>query len=210
MRDLPCEVVGVAQPGGQALADERRGQVGGVTEQEDPPGPEAGGQSRPEDIGGAAGNLQAVQVRLPGPWLQKAAERGRGEQGGLVLAVMQLELPAVPVAGDLHEGRRPGRVAHLLYAVPGLQAAGHPDVDYQPALGEAEVLHSEADQVPDRAPGTVAAEHEAAREHAFLSAGPGARRHGDGPGARRAHLVGEPYDIGRPVQGDKRVRGCAA
>ena len=46
--ELPGQVVGVAQPGGQALADERRGEVGGVAEQEDPPGPEAGRQPGPE------------------------------------------------------------------------------------------------------------------------------------------------------------------
>ena len=36
--ELPGQVVGVAQPARQALADERRGEVGGVAEQEDPPG----------------------------------------------------------------------------------------------------------------------------------------------------------------------------
>ena len=42
IRDLPGQVVGVPQPRRQALADERRGQVGGVAEEEHPPGPEAG------------------------------------------------------------------------------------------------------------------------------------------------------------------------
>ena len=120
--DLPGQVVGVAQPGGQALADERRGEVGGVAEQEDPPGAEAVGQPGPEGVAGAADDLQAGQVTAPGPGPQQGAEGGRGDQVGFVLAVAQLELPAVPVAGDVHEGGGPGRVADLLHAVPGVQA----------------------------------------------------------------------------------------
>ena len=40
--ELPGQVVGVAQPGRQALADERRGEVGGVAEQEDRARPGSG------------------------------------------------------------------------------------------------------------------------------------------------------------------------
>ena len=120
--ELPGQVVGVAQPGRQALADERRGEVGGVTEQEDPPAAEAGCHLGAEGVGRAADDLQAVQVAAPGPRAQQGAEGGRGDQVGFVLAVAQPELPAVPVAGDLHEGGGAGRVADLLHAVPGVQA----------------------------------------------------------------------------------------
>jgi hypothetical protein len=60
MCDLPGEVVGVAQPGRQALADERRGEVGGVAEQERPPGLEAGRERGAEGVAGAADDLQAL------------------------------------------------------------------------------------------------------------------------------------------------------
>jgi hypothetical protein len=60
VRDLPGEVVGVAQPGRQALADERRGEVGGVAEQERPPGLEAAREPGAEGVAGAADDLQAL------------------------------------------------------------------------------------------------------------------------------------------------------
>ena len=174
--ELPGEVVGVAQPGGQALADERRGEVGGVAEQEDAPGLEAGRQPGAEGVAGAADDLQAGQVAASGPGPQQRAEGLRGDQVGFVLAVAQLELPAVPVAGDLHEGGGPGGVADLLHAVPGVQAALGPDVDDEPALGEAQVLHGDPGQLPDRAVGAVAAQHDRAGERLRL-----ARRRGRAP-----------------------------
>ena len=67
VRELPGQVVRVAQPGRQALADERRGEVGGITEQEDAPGLEAGREPGPEGVAGAADDLQAAQVGAPGP-----------------------------------------------------------------------------------------------------------------------------------------------
>src|SRR5208283_2549252 len=67
VRELPGQVVRVAQPGGQALADERRGEVRGVTEQEHAPGLEAGRQPGPEGVGRGADDLQAAQVGAPGP-----------------------------------------------------------------------------------------------------------------------------------------------
>ena len=124
--ELPGQVVGVAQPARQALADERRGEVGGVTQQEDPPAAEAGCHLGAEGVGRAADDLQAVQVAAPGPGPQQLAEGGRGDQVGFVLAVAQPELPAVPVAGDLHEGGGAGGVADLLDAVPGVQAGRWP------------------------------------------------------------------------------------
>ena len=83
VRKLPGQVVGVAQPARQALADERRGEVGGVTEQEDPPATEAGCHLGAEGVGRAAKDLQAVQVAAPGPGLQQLPEGGRGDQAGL-------------------------------------------------------------------------------------------------------------------------------
>ena len=65
VREFPGQVVGVAQPGGQALADERRGEVGGVAEQEDAAGLEPGRQPGPEGVAGGADDLQAGQVARP-------------------------------------------------------------------------------------------------------------------------------------------------
>ena len=133
------------------------------------PDRKAGGQPGAEGVGGAAGDLHPGQVIAVRPWPQQGAERVLGDQVVLVLAFAQLELPPVPVPGDLHERGRPGGVADLLDAVPGLQPAGDPDVDDEPALGEAEVLHRQARQVPDRAPGAVAAQDQAAGERALLA-----------------------------------------
>src|SRR5271165_574868 len=59
-----------------------------------------------------------------------------------------------------HEGGGPGRVADLLHPVPGVQAVPGLDVDDQPAFGEAQVLHGDPGQLPDRAVGAVAAQHD--------------------------------------------------
>ena len=87
VRELPGQVVGVAQPGGQALADERRGQVRGVAQQEYPVGPEPGREPGPEGVTGAADDFHAVQVVAAGPGPQQPAQGGRGDQAGFVLAV---------------------------------------------------------------------------------------------------------------------------
>src|ERR1019366_9250760 len=100
VRELPGQVVGVPQPGGQALADERRGEVGGIPQQENPPGLEAGRQPGPEGVAGGADDLQAGQVVASGPGPQQLAEGLGGDQAGFVFAVEQPELPPVPVAGD--------------------------------------------------------------------------------------------------------------
>src|SRR6266545_247742 len=112
--DLPGEVVGVAQPGGQALADERWRQVGRVAEQEGSPDLEAGSESGPEGVDRAAGDLQPGEVGPAGPGLEQPAEGG--DEVRLVLTVAQLELPPVPVGGDVHEGGGAGRIADLLDA----------------------------------------------------------------------------------------------
>jgi hypothetical protein len=148
VRDLPGEVVGVAQPGGQALADERRGEVGGIAEQEDAPGLEAGRHPGTEGVGRAADDLHAAQVAAPGPGSEQFAERLRGDQAGFVLAVPQLKLPAVPVAGDLHEGGGPGGVADLLHAIPRVKAGIGPYVDDQPSFGKPQVFHGDPGQLP--------------------------------------------------------------
>ena len=54
-------------------------------------------------------------------WPQQPGQHPRLDEVGLVLAVPQLELPAVPVARDVHERRGAGGVADLLDAVPGRQ-----------------------------------------------------------------------------------------
>jgi hypothetical protein len=201
--ELPGQVVGVAQPGGQALADERRGEVGCVAEQEDPPGAEAGCHLGPEGVGRAADDLQAVQVAAPGPGPQQGAEGGRGDQAGFVFAVAQPELPAVPVAGDLHEGGGAGGVADLLDAVPGVQAVLGLDVDHEPAFGEAEVVHGDPGQPADRAVGAVASQHDRPGERLRFPGDAGVhpdRGHADG-----ALGAFQPGHLGSAAEVDQRV-----
>src|SRR6185312_469801 len=201
--ELPGQVVGVAQPGGQALADERRGEVGGVAEQEDPPGAEAGRQPGPERVADAADDLQAIQVAAPGPRAQQGAEGGRGDQVGFVLAVAQLELPAVPVAGDVHEGGGPGRVTDLLHPIPGIQAGLGLDVDHEPALGEAQVLHADPGQLADRAVGAVAAQHDPAGERLRLAGDAGV--YPDRVRGERVQSPVQPGHFGAAAEADQRV-----
>ena len=65
--DLPGEVVGVAEPGRQSLADEGWGEMGGVAEEEHPPDLDLGRQPRPEGVHGAANNVEPLEVAAPGP-----------------------------------------------------------------------------------------------------------------------------------------------
>ena len=203
--EFPGQVVGVAQPGRQALADERRGEVGGVAEQEDAPGLEPGRQPGAEGVTSGADDLQAGQVAAPGPRAQQGAEGGWGDQAGFVLAVQQPEFPAVPVAGDVHEGGGPGGVADLLHAVPGVQAVLGLDVDHQPVLGEAQVLHGDPGQVPDGAVGAVAAQHDPAGERLRLAADAGVdpdRGRGERAGGI---VVVQPGHLGAAAEVDQRV-----
>ena len=203
--DLPGQVAGVAQPGAQALADERRGEVGGVAEEEGPPGLEPGGQPGAEGVAGAADDLQPGQVVLPGPGPQQPAEGLRGDQAGLVLAVVQLELPAVAVAGDVHEGGGPGGVADLFHAVPGVEPATDPDVNDQPPLGEPEVFHGDPGQVPDRAPRAVAAQYQASGERAHRLTRRQPRGHLDRGGGQRPGRIVIGKDLGPAAEADQRM-----
>src|SRR4029453_4685294 len=118
----------------------------------------------PERVHRAADDLQPGEVGLAGPGLEQRAEGGN--EVGLVLTVAELELPPVPVAGDVHEGGGTGRAAYLPDPLPRAQRGRGPDVDDQPAFGEPQVLHVDADQPPDGAVGAVAAEYQAAGEGA--------------------------------------------
>ena len=205
--ELPGEVVGVAQPGGQALADERRSEMGGVAEQEGAPVLEAGRQPGAEGVAGAPGDLQAGQVVAAGPGPEQRAEGGGGTQRGFVLAVEQPELPAVAVAGDLHERGGPRGVADLLHAVPGIKAGLGPDVDDKPSFGEPKVVHGNPGQLPDRAVRAVAAQHHLPGEGPRLLGDEGAdlRR---GPGERAGGVV-KPADLDAAPQVDQRMPGDA-
>ena len=168
------------------------------------PAAEAGCQLGAEGVGRAADDLQAVQVAAPGPGRSSGAEGGRGDQVGFVLAVAQPELPAVPVAGDLHEGGGAGGVADLLHAVPGVQAGLGLDVDHEPALGEAEVLHGDPGQLADRAVGAVAAQHDPAGERLRLPGDAGV--HPDrGRGRAGPWVAVQPGHLGAAAEVDQRV-----
>jgi len=206
LRDLPGEVAGIPQPGGQALADERRGEVRGIAEQEDAAGLEAGRQPGAEGVAGGADDLQAGQVAAPGPRPQQPAEGVRGGQGGFVLAVAQLEFPAVAVAGDLHEGGGPGGVADLLRAIPGIEGGRGAYVDDQPSFGKPEVIHGDAGQLPYGAAGAVAAQHHGSGERHRLAGGEAGVHPNWGRGERAEGAV-HPEHLGSAPEVDKRVPG---
>jgi hypothetical protein len=201
--DLPGEVVGVAQPGRQALADERRGEVGGIAEEKDAPGLEAGGDPGAEGVAGTADDFQAGQVAATGPGPQQPGEGVRRDQACFVLAVAQLELPAVLVPGYLHEGGGPGGVTDLLHAVPGIQAGAGADVDDQPSFGEAEIVHGDADQFPYGAAGAVAAQHCRPGER---PRNPGdTSMHPDRCTGKRAEGAVQPEHLAPAAEADQRV-----
>jgi hypothetical protein len=68
--DFPGEVVGVAHPDPEALADEGWGEVGGVAEQERPPDLEPCRQPGPERVRGGADDVESVEVVASGPGLE--------------------------------------------------------------------------------------------------------------------------------------------
>ena len=180
-------------------------EVGGVAEEEYPPGLEARCQPGPEGVGGGTGDLQAVQVPAPGPGFQEPAQGVGGGHASFVLAVVQLELPPVAVAGDLHEGGRLRGVADLLHAVPGVQGRIGADVDDEPALGEPEVVHGDSGQLADRAVGAVAAQHVAAGECLLGRLTVEARAHLDRGAGDRAGRIVQPADFGPAAEVDQGV-----
>ena len=173
------------------------------------PAAEAGCHLGAEGVGRGADDLQAVQVAAPGPGPQQLAEGGRGDQAGFVLAVAQPELPAVPVAGDLHEGGGAGGVADLLHAVPGVQAGPGLDVDHEPAFGEAQVVHGDPGQLADGAVGAVAAQHDRPGERLRVPGDAGVHPdwpHGPrGVAGDRAGGAVQPGYLGAAAEVDQRV-----
>ena len=192
--ELPGQVAGVPDPGAEPLPDERRGEVRGISQQEDVVAvAEAAGQGSPVGVCRDAHDLQPLEVVPAGPGTQQPTQLRR-----VTRAHPQLELPAVAVADHPHEGRCPRGVADLLDTAPGVERQVAAHVDDQPALGEAEVLHRDADQVPDRRAGPVAPEHRRGRERPR-------RAVQDRVHDRRACGPLQPYDVGAPVHHDQRV-----
>ena len=148
--EFPRQVVGVAQPGAQALPDERGGQVRGVAEQEHPAGAPPVGELGAEGVLGDPheAQLRRVEVVRPGPQQRQQRVQVRVVAHGL--AVAQAELPAVAGRPDPHVGGGPGRVADLVDAVPGVEVRRGVDVDDEPALLEPQARASERRSRPGR------------------------------------------------------------
>ena len=112
--DLPAEVHGVADTGAEPLSDERRRQVGSVTEEEDVAVSPAVGQLRPEVVLRDACQLQLVARDALDPRSDQWLEGFDGLEVSGGLALEETELPAVPGAhrsacrSRRGPGRRPG------------------------------------------------------------------------------------------------------
>jgi hypothetical protein len=154
--ELPAELVDVAQPQPEALADERRGEVGGVAAQQHPARAPPVGDLRGVAVLGGADHL--------GTGHTEGDQQRREVDVGRALAVGQPELDPVPVTGDRHGGGRAAGVADLLDAGPAPQRPVGHQVDDQPALGRPEVAHLGADQPAHGAVRPVAAQHRVGRQ----------------------------------------------
>ena len=156
---FPGEVGRVAQSGAHALSDERRGEVRGVAEQEDPPVAPAVGDLGAEGVLGHPHDVQLVERYRLGPRGDERVQTGDVAVvvGGLGGA--EAELPPVAGVADAHVGPGAAGVADLVHAFPLGQVAGGVHVDDQPALVELQVGHVRVDRGAGDAVGAVAAEH---------------------------------------------------
>ncbi len=115
---LPRQVHRVAQAGAHALADERRGEVGGVAEQEDAAAPPAVGELGAEGVLGDADQFESSSATRADPRRDQRPQRVEGVEVVGGLAGQQPELPAVAGLADAHVGARADGVAHLVHALP--------------------------------------------------------------------------------------------
>ena len=112
--ELPGQVGRVADAGAHALSDERRGQVGRVAEQEQPPVAPAVGDGTPEGVGGLPQEGQLVHIHPGQPRPDQLEDLGVVEVLGS-LAGAQPELPPVAAGHDRHEGGGPVGVAQTCW-----------------------------------------------------------------------------------------------
>jgi len=186
--ELPGQVRRIPQSRAEALADEGRGQVGGVAEKEHAAAAPTIGDLRPEGVLGDPQHREPFCGNALHPGPDQRIQRGEGAvvRGGL--AGKQPELPAVAFRADPHVGGGPVRVAHLVDAVPLVQfrVSGH--IDHQPPLLEPEVFHRRTDGGADQAVGAVAAEDETRLHPALLAGDAVGERHPAPPGPDRDDL----------------------
>jgi hypothetical protein len=203
-RELPGQVHRVSHPGPHALADERRGQVRGITEQEDPPVAPAVGELGAEGVLGDPDDLQFGGGDVRRPRGDKRMQPGQAGVVGRGFPWRQPEFPPVAALPDPHERAGPARVADLMHAFPlaDIGIGGH--VDDEPALREVQVLHGGADAGPDQAAGSVAAQHVLREDSAGLAGG----RVGD-VDSYATLVLGQGYYLAAPAQGDGVVPGEA-
>ena len=164
-RELPGEVVGITQAGAHALADERRGQVGGVAEEEHAPAAPAVGHLRAEHVVGDPDEAQLLARRTPRPRRDEPMDVAHRFEVAEALTIEEPELPPVPALSDPHEGGGTASVADLVHAIPLADVGVRFHIDHQPTLLEAQIDHPGPHRLSDHAVGAVAAEHVIGFDH---------------------------------------------
>ncbi len=200
---LPGEVGRIPHAAAQSLPDERRGEVGGVAEQEHPPVAPAVGQAGPEGVFGQPHQPQPADRDVAGPRGDQRVQPGRVAEVVPALPGQQPELPAVPGRADPHVRAGPVRVAQLVYAVPLGQVGVGVHVDDQPALLQVQVLQAAADRGPDHAVGAVAAEHVLGQDRLAAAGDPVADLDPHPAGAVLDHVG----DLAVAADGHRRIAG---
>ena len=134
--ELPRDVRGVAQPGAQPLAEERRRQVGGVADEQHAPLAHPLGEHRAELVDGRARERPVLRAV---PRLEQRPDALRVLEVGRLLVGEQHELPPPVPRAALHLRGRARRVAPLArgrQVREGAHVVGL-GVDHEPALLEA-------------------------------------------------------------------------
>ncbi len=211
---LPGEVVGVAQACAEALADEGRGEVGCVSEEEDAVLPPAVGDLCAEGVPREADHLELFLGDRPRPWRQKPQEAGAVGRRLFGVLLAEAKLPAVAVFAYAHVGGGSGRIADLVDTLPGREGHGAADVDDEPVLRPAQEEVAGADGLAGRARGAVTPQHGRGDHGAFGAGGDvlhadGRRQTGAGGARVRPRISVSPCRLTRGSRLMRSRRMCS-